>query len=86
VEARGYACRDRGQDYLVGGDRILQELGDAMPGRLEACAPVGVDEVGIEREVELDVAASGRDGIGDELALDCDCMLDEVVVGRVRIG
>ncbi len=55
-----------------------------MARRLEACAPVGVDEVRVEGEVELDVAAAGFDSVGDEFPLDRDRMLDELVQGRVR--
>ena len=53
---------------------------------LEARAPVRVDEVRVEREVELDVAAAGLDRVGDQLALDRDPVLDELVVRLVRAG
>ena len=86
VEAGGDVVRKALQDGPVGGERLLQEPGDGMPGGLEARAPGRVDEVRVEREVELYVAAAGRHRVGDQLALDRDRVLDELVVRLVRVG
>ncbi len=84
MESGRYPFGDGREDRAVGGERLLEQPADGVAGGFEASDPVRVDEIGIEREVELHVAAAGGDRLGDQLALDRERMLDELV--RARVG
>jgi hypothetical protein len=86
VEGLRHAVGEFLEDGLVGGDRLLEQIRDPVPGSLEADDPIRVDEVGVEREVELDIATAGRDRVGDQSALDRNRVGNELLVARVGVG
>ena len=86
MEAGRDAVRDALEDALVGGEGALEESLEAVPGGMEAAHPGVVDEVRVEGEIELDVAAARRDRLGDELALDRDRVGGELLDALVRTG
>jgi hypothetical protein len=77
---------DLSQDLPVGGERRFEEALDIEAGAAEALRPGGVDEVGVHREVELDVPRAGLDRIGRQPLLDLDRVLDELLERTVGTG
>jgi hypothetical protein len=82
--------RDARRDFLdhraIGGERAREGIVQVVAGGGEAAAPALVDEVRVEREVELDVPAPGLHGLGDQVPLQVDHMIDELVEALVAAG
>ena len=71
---RGDAVQDSG----VGGQRGLAEGCRIMALLSESGYPGRINQVGVKREVELDVARAGRDRIGHQCPLDRDRVRDKL--------
>jgi hypothetical protein len=76
--------RDAVEKRAIGRDRAIEKILEPVSGGPKTLGPALVDEVGIQREVELNVAAPSRDCVGDEASLDLDGVSDELV--DVAIG
>src|SRR5215211_3860354 len=84
VERHGHVVGDALEHRGIGGERGVDEIGDPMTVRLEALDPRRVDEVWVERKVELQSHIwYGREGFPDDLALDPDGLFRELLHGLI---
>ena len=85
MERGHHVLGDALEDGVVGGYGRVEERVGVVARLAEGARPARVDEVRVEREVELDVARAGFDRVRDQAALDLDRVRDELVEPVVRV-